>query len=194
MNRILLTITAAFLSIGAIAQSTWTVDNSHSNVNFTVTHLVVSEVQGKFKTYDGKVVSKTDDFNGAQIDFSVDINSINTDDEGRDKHLRSEDFFNAEKFPKLIFKSTDFKKLDAKNYKLTGDLTVRGVTKKVTYDVTYGGTVKDPWGNTKAGFKLRGTLNRKDYGLNWSKTIEAGGLVVSDEVALLVNLELLKGK
>ena len=194
MKKIILSLFAGALALSASAQTTWKVDNSHSNVKFTVTHLVVSEVEGSFKTYDGLITSSTADFNDAQVSFSVDVNSVNTDNEMRDKHLKSDDFFNAEKYPKMNFKSTTFKKVDAKNYTLEGDLTIRAVTKRVKFDVTYGGTGGDGYGNTKAGFKVKGTINRKDYGLLWSKTTEAGGLVVSDEVAIAVNLELVKAK
>jgi len=194
MKKIILSILSGALVISASAQTNWSVDNSHSTVGFSVVHLVVSELQGSFKTYDGKIVSTGADFNDAQINFSVDINSINTEDEGRDKHLRGADFFNAEKYPKMTLKSISFKKVDGKNYKLVGDLTIRDVTKRINLEVVYGGTVKDPWGNTKAGFKIKGTINRQDYGIVWSKTIEAGGLVVSDEVSIAINLELLQSK
>lgn len=174
--------------------TTWNIDPTHTNVKFSVTHLVVSEVEGNFRTYGGKVVSPSADFNNASIEFNVDVNSINTDDESRDKHLVGDDFFNAEKFPKMIFKSVSFTKIEGNKYKLVGDLTIRDVTKRVTFDVTYGGTVKDPWGNTKAGFKAKSTINRKDYKLLWSAATETGGLVVSDEVEIKLNIELALAK
>ena len=130
------------------------------------------------------------DFTDATINFSVDVNSINTDNEMRDKHLKSDDFFNAEKFPAMTFKGTSFKKVSGNKYVLQGDLTIRDVTKKVTFDVTYGGTIKDPWGNTKAGFKARAKINRFDYNLKWNTVTEAGGAVVSKDVDVVVNLEL----
>jgi polyisoprenoid-binding protein YceI len=156
--------------------------------------MVVSEVEGYFKTYTGKVVTNSADFNGANIDFSVDVNSINTDNTDRDKHLMSDDFFNAEKYPKMTFKSTSFKKISGNKYELVGDLTIRDVTKKVTFEVTFGGIAKDPWGNTKAGFKAKGKINRKDYKLMWNVLTEAGGMVVSDEVEIVINLELAQAK
>lgn len=183
---------ALFTALATNAQTNWSVDNSHSNVKFTITHMVVSEVEGYFKTYNGKVTTTTDDFQDAKIDFTVDVNSINTDDEKRDGHLKSDDFFNAEKFPTMKFKSTSFKKVNGKNYVLEGELTIRDVTKKVKFDVVYNGTVKDPWGNTKAGFKIKTKINRFDYGLKWSAAVEAGGLVVSNEVEIAINLELKK--
>lgn len=194
MKKTLFTLLFAGSTMLASAQTTWNVDASHSNVKFSVVHMVVSDVEGHFKTYNGKVVTTSPDFNGANIEFSVDVASINTDNEDRDKHLKSDDFFNAEKFPKMTFKSTSFKKLTGNNYELTGNLTIRDVTKPVTFQVTYGGTAKDPWGNVKAGFKAKGKINRKDFNLKWSVLTEAGGMVVSDDVDMIVNIELVQAK
>ena len=181
-------------SIGAIDQNNWNIDASHSKVRFSVTHLMISETEGQFKVFDGKIISGKDDFTDAVVDFSVDVNSINTDDEKRDRHLKSDDFFNATKYPKMTFKSKSFKKVNDKNYKLTGDLTIRDVTKTVEFDVIYNGTVKDPWGNTKAGFRLTGNINRVEYGLKWNAAIEAGGVVVSEKVNISCDIELGKAK
>lgn len=171
------------------AQTKWTLDNTHTGVKFTVSHLVISEVEGNFKTFTGSMTAAKTDFTDAQVDFSVDVSSVNTDNEMRDNHLKSDDFFNAEKFPKMTFKSLSFKKLSAKSYELTGNLTIRDVTKKVKFNVTYGGTVKDPFGNTKAGFKATATINRLEYGLKWSKVTEAGGAVVGSDVTIILNAE-----
>lgn len=185
----------ALISLMTInAQTKWTVDKAHSKVQFTVTHLVISEVTGEFKSFDATVESSKDDFTDAKIDFWADVNSISTDNDARDKHLKSDDFFNAEKFPKLTFKGKSFKKVSGKNYKLVGDLTIRDVTKEVTLNVVYNGTVKDPYGNTKAGFKITGSLNRFDYNLKWNALIEAGGAVVGKTVEMTINLELQKSK
>ena len=192
MKKILLSALTLVMAFAANAQTNWSIDNSHSNVKFNITHMVVSEVEGYFKTYNGKVTSAADDFQNANIEFNVDVNSINTDDEKRDGHLKSDDFFNAEKFPMMKFKSTSFKKVNGKNYLLEGDLTIRDVTKKVKFEVVYNGTVKDPWGNTKAGFKAKSKINRFDYGLKWNAAVEAGGLVVSNEVEIILNIELKK--
>jgi polyisoprenoid-binding protein YceI len=170
-------------------ESNWKVDASHSNVKFTVTHLVVSEVDGVFKTFDGNIKSKTPDFSGAEIDFSVDIASINTDNEMRDKHLKSDDFFNAEQFPKMTFKSTSFTKKANGKYVLEGDLTIRDVTKRIKFDVIHGGVIKDPWGNTKAGFKATASIDRLGYNLKWNTITEAGGAVVGKDVKITLNLE-----
>lgn len=175
----------------ALAQATsWTVDKAHSKIGFTVDHMVVAEVDGNFRDFNGKVVTKSPDFNGADVDFVAKIASIDTDDEKRDGHLKSDDFFNAEKYPELKFNGKLVK--EGAKYFLKGDLTIRDVTKPVTLDVTYGGTVKVS-GSEKAGFKVNGKINRQDYGLKWSKTTEAGGLVVSDEVELVCKVELNKG-
>jgi polyisoprenoid-binding protein YceI len=157
--------------------------------------MMVSETEGKFKIYDGKVSSKSEtDFSNAAIEFSVDVNSINTDDEKRDGHLKSDDFFNAEKYPKMTFKSTSMKAGKTKGtYVIEGDLTIRDVTKKVTFTaVSNGKTVKDPWGMIRTGFKVTGKINRVDYGLKWNALIEAGGVAVSEEVKIDLNIELIK--
>jgi polyisoprenoid-binding protein YceI len=192
MKQILLSALTIIAAITANAQTNWSLDNSHSNVKFTITHMIISELEGNFKTYNGTVTSAADDFQNANIEFNVDVNSINTDDEKRDGHLKGADFFNAEKFPMMKFKSTSFKKVNEKNYSLEGDLTIREVTKKVKFDVVYNGLVKDPWGNTKAGFKAKSKINRFDYGLKWNAAVEAGGLVVSNEVEISLNIELKK--
>ena len=176
------------------AQTKWALDNAHTGVKFTVTHLVISEVECSFKTFAGSMTASKADFTDAQIEFSVDVNSINTDNDMRDKHLKSDDFFNAEKFPKMTFKSQSFKKLTVKSYELTGDLTIRDVTKKVKFHVTYGGTVKDPYGNTKAGFKATATINRFDYGLKWNTLTEAGGAAVGKDVTITLNAEFAQEK
>lgn len=191
-------LTAVLFSIlisGTIfAQTKWNLDNSHSNVKFTVTHLVISEVDGFFKTFTGTMTSSKPDFTDAQIEFSVDVASINTENDGRDNHLKSDDFFNAEKYPKMIFKSISMKKISGNKYELVGDLTIRDVTKKVKFAVTYGGTVKDPWGNTKAGFKATTTINRLEYGLKWNTLTEAGGAVVGPDVDITINASFTQAK
>jgi polyisoprenoid-binding protein YceI len=186
---------AALLTFGAAsAQSTWKSDNVHSNVKFTVTHMVISEVDGAFKVYDGTIVTKNADFSDASIEFTVDINSINTENEMRDNHLKGDDFFSAAKFPKAVFKSTSFKKVSGNKYLLEGNLTIKDVTKKIKFDVVYGGSIKDPWGNNKAGFKATGSINRFDYGLKWNNLTEAGGAVVGNEVGLTLKLEFAEKK
>ncbi len=190
-------ILAALLLVaaGATAQtSKWTVDASHTSIKFSVSHLMVSEVEGQFKKFDGTIEAPTADFNNSKINFTVDVNSINTDNEARDKHLKSDDFFNAEKYPQMTFKDLSFKKGKGNNYTLEGNLTIRDVTKKVKFDVVYGGTVQDPWGNTKAGFKASTKISRKEFGLKWNNMMGAGGAVVGDEVTILLKLEFGKAK
>ena len=178
----------------SIAQSTWSFDKAHSKVTFSVTHLMISEVSGQFNEFEGEVVSKSDDFADSQIEFTINVGSINTDDEKRDGHLKSEDFFDAEKYPMITFKSKSLKQVKGKNYKLTGDMTIRDVSKEVTLDVIYFGTMKDPYGNTKAGFKITGEINRMDYGVKWNSPLEGGGVVVGETVNLVCNVELMKKK
>ncbi len=171
----------------------WTLDKSHSNVRFTVTHMVVSETDGSFKIFDGTVEHTKADWSDAKINFTVDINSINTDNENRDKHLKSDDFFNAEKFPKATFVGKTFKPLGNNKYELVGDLTIRDVTKSIKFDVKFGGISASTRGD-KAGFKATTTINRFDYNLKWDRATEAGGLVVGKDVELTVLLELNKAK
>lgn len=182
------------LSTTIFAQTKWNFDNSHSEIGFSVTHMLITETDGYFKNYSGSVVAKNDDFQDTEIKFEAKTSSIFTDNEKRDKHLASPDFFDAEKFPTLTFASKSFKKVDGKNYKLVGNLTIKGVTKEITLDVKYNGTVTDPWGNTRAGFKVTGEVDRFEYGLTWNAALETGGLVVSKEVDLNIKIELIKEK
>lgn len=174
-----------------LAPTKWTLDKAHSNVKFAVTHMVVTETEGSFKLFDGSMEHSNADFSDAKIEFTVDVNSINTDNENRDKHLKNDDFFNAEKYPTIKFVSTSFVPAGEKKYKLNGNLTIRDVTKPVVFDVTYGGSINDR-GGVKSGFKGKTSINRFDYGLKWDKATEAGGLVVSKEVDITVNVELKK--
>lgn len=195
MKTINLFFVAMFIAFAVNAQSTkWEFDGAHSSVNFSLEHMVISEVTGQFTKFEGNVFSDKPDFSDAKINFVIDATSINTANEMRDKHLKSADFFETEKFPLATFKSTEFKKVDAKNYKLTGDFTMHGVTKSLTLDVVYGGTAVDGYKNTKAGFKISGKLNRKDFGLNWSALTESGGLMVGEDVSFTCRVELAKAK
>ena len=167
----------------------WTIDKVHSEINFKVKHLVISTVTGKFKTFNATIETDNQDFENARIRFDADVNSIDTNNSDRDAHLRSDDFFNAEKHSKLTFESTSFNKVADGQYKLFGDLSIRGNTKTVELDAVYGGTVRDPYGNTKAGFEVTGTINRKEFGLKWNGVTEAGNLVVSEDVKLALNVQ-----
>lgn len=167
----------------------WAIDTTHSEITFKVKHLVISTVTGKFNEFDATLESSGDDFEDAEIRFEANINSIDTNNDDRDNHLKSEDFFHASEHPKLVFESRSFKKSAKNEYKLIGDLTIRGNTKTVELDAIYGGTVQDPYGQTKAGFEVTGAINRKEFGLKWNAATEAGNLVVSDEVKLALNVQ-----
>jgi len=172
----------------------WVLDPMHSEVQFKVKHLVISTVSGFFKSFEGELDTENDDFTDAKISFSLDINSIDTNQSQRDEHLKSAEFFDAEKYPKISFKSTSFTKAGDDEYKLVGDLTVKGVTKPVTLDVEFGGAADDFYGNTKAGFEISGKINRKDFGLTWSGVTEAGAVVVGEDIKLLINVQFAKQK
>lgn len=177
-----------------VAAQNWNIDQTHTNVNFGVDYMVVSELEGSFRKYTGTASSEKADFSDLKINFNVDVNSVNTENEMRDKHLMGDDFFNAEKYPQLTFKSTSMRKISDKKYVLEGDLTIRDVTKRVAFDVVYGGTVKDPWGNTKAGFKASTKINRMDYGLKYNSAIDSGEMVAGKEVTININTVLIKQK
>ena len=164
----------------------WIIDPAHSEVGFKVKHLMINNVKGHFKNFTGEVEAN-DDFKSPAIAFTADIASIDTGNEQRDQHLKTADFFNAEKNPQIKFVG---KKYDGE--KLEGDLTIAGITKSVKLDVEFGGIAKDPWGNTKAGFTVNGKINRKDWGINWNAALETGGFLVSDEVTINCEIQLVK--
>ncbi len=194
LASIFFALTTTLISLSGLqAQTKWVVDKAHSNVKFAVTHMVVSEVDGSFRIFDGTVEHTKPDYSDAKINFTVDVNSIDTDNEKRDNHLKSDDFFNAEKFPQMKFEGTSFKPLGNNKYQLTGNMTIRDVTKPVTFDVSYGGTLKTGQGS-KAGFKARSSINRFDYNLKWDRATETGSLVVDKEVQIVINLELNEAK
>ncbi len=155
-------------------------------------HLVISTVTGSFGSFEGQLETEGDSFEQAHASFTADIDSISTNNEDRDTHLKSDDFFNAEEHPRLSFESTAIEKVGEGEYKMTGDLTIRDVTKTVTLDVVHGGTVEDPYGNTKAGFEVSGTINRKEFGLTWDAVTEAGNVVVGDTIKLQLNIQLVQ--
>ncbi len=173
-------------------KTTWVIDPMHSEIQFKVKHLVISTVSGNFDQFEGKLVTSGDDFNGASAEFSAEVNSINTHQPDRDGHLKSADFFDAVNHPKLTFTSTGFKKRGSSDFIITGDLTIRGITRSVELNVEFGGIAGDPYGNTKAGFEVTGKINRKDFGLHWNALTEAGGMVVAEEIKLHLNIELAK--
>ena len=172
--------------------NTWKIDPAHSEVQFKVKHLVISTVTGSFGKFSGQMETENDEFSPAKINFEAAVDSINTNNTDRDAHLKSADFFDASNYPTISFNSESFEKVGDSNYKLTGDLTIKGVTKRLTLEVEHGGVMTDPYGNTKAGFELQGKISRKEFGLNWNAVTEAGGVVVGDEVKLLLNIQLAK--
>jgi polyisoprenoid-binding protein YceI len=172
---------------------TWKVDPMHSEIQFKVKHLMITTVTGYFSTFDIEAESETEEFTSARkVVFTADVNSISTNNEQRDTHLKSADFFDAANHSELRFEATNYEKVSGNDYKLHGDLTIRGTTKPVTVNVEFGGIVVDPYGQTKAGFTVTGKINRKDFGLTWNAVTEAGSVVVSDEIRLSAEVQLVK--
>lgn len=176
-----------------MAATKWVLDPMHSEVQFKIKHLVISTVTGSFKKFEGHAVTENDTFENAQVSFSLDVASIDTNQEQRDEHLRNNDFFDAATYPQITFTSTSLiKKGD--DYKLAGNLTVKDVTKPVTLDVEFGGTATDFYGNEKAGFEVTGKINRKEFGLTFHAVTEAGSIVLGDDVKLFANVQFVKQK
>jgi len=195
LRKSFLALSLLFSSTFIFAQSVekpWSIDKSHSAVSFTVTHLMISEVTGNFKDWDIQVSSSKEDFSDMKVSAKIKVASINTDNSKRDEHLMGDDFFNAEKYPEISFVSTGVKKAGGKNYKITGNMTIRDVTKPVIFDAVYNGSIKSPWGNTVHVWKATTKINRMDYKLNWNKAMETGGVVVSDEVSINLVMEMSK--
>ncbi len=197
MRRLFLFILATSISIASFAQTKWTIDPMHSFVNFSVKHSGISFVDGSFKKFNGTIKAAKADLTDAKIDFTVDVASINTSVEMRDNHLKTDDFFNAEKYPQMTFVSTSFKKQPVKTpkqitniYHLKGKLTIRDVTKDVTFIVNYGGTAKDQQGNTKAGFLATTTINRLDYNIKYDPT----GAGIAKDINITLNLQFAQAK
>lgn len=168
-------------------KTNWKIDTTHSEVNFKVKHMMISTVTGSFEDFDAQVDAEDDQFTNAAFKFSAKIDSISTKNSDRDAHLKSDDFFNAEKFPELTFTSKSFD-----GNQLIGDLTIRDITKEVTMDVDFNGVAVDPYGQTKAGFEMETSINRKDFNLTWNAVTEAGNIVVSDKVKLIANVQFVK--
>jgi len=177
----------------AAADSTeWTVDASHSNVGFSVSHLVVSKVKGRFKEVTGKAMLDEADPTKSVVNVTIPVSSISTDDEKRDAHLKSADFFDAANFPSIVFHSTKIARAGDQKFKVAGELTIHGVTKSVTLDGKLSKPIKSPWGKDVRGVEISGKINRSDYGLSWNKTLDGGGVVVGNEVTLDIAVELNK--
>lgn len=168
----------------------WVIDPAHSEITFKVKHLMISNVKGEFKTFQANIDGE--DFTTSTISANIDTTSIATNNNDRDTHLKSPDFFEVEKYPEITFVSTSIKKVDDDEFKLVGDLTIKGTTKEITLDVEFGGFMKDPYGNEKAGFSINGKLNRKDFGLNWNAALEAGGVMVGNEIKINAEVQFIK--
>jgi polyisoprenoid-binding protein YceI len=195
MKKVTTLAIAALLSMSAFAQKTvWNLDKSHSSINFDIDHMVVSETNGSFKAFSATCTADKVDFTDVKIEMSIDVNSINTDDAGRDKHLVGADFFNAEKNPTITFKSTGFKKIKGNMYLLTGVVTMNGISKTVKLAAKFNGIIKDPYGNTRTGVTVMGELDRYDFGLKYNSKMEAGGLAIGQKVRIKASIELLKAK
>jgi polyisoprenoid-binding protein YceI len=182
------------MTAAAPTTSTWTIDASHTEVEFSVRHLMISNVKGRFGAVKGEVVLDQSTPTKAQIDVSIDVTSIDTREEKRDTHLRSADFFDAGHFPAMTFTGGTLKGNFEGEFTLTGDLTIRGVTKPITLDVTFEGAGNDPWGGSRRGFSAKGKLMRSAFGLEWNAALETGGVVVGDEVKITINTELVLQK
>lgn len=168
----------------------WVLDPTHSELNFRVKHLMITNVKGAFRKFEATVDGV--DFTKSKINVSIDADSVFTNDDNRDGHLKAADFFDVANFPAISFEGTSFVKKDEENYVLTGNLTIKGVSKEVKLDVEFGGINKDPWGNEKAGFAISGKIHRKDWGLNWNAALETGGVLVSDEVKISAEVQFVK--
>jgi len=173
---------------------TWHFDKPHSSVSFTVRHMVIAKVNGDFKDFEGTIDFDGKNVESGSVDVTIQVASIETENEKRDNHLRSADFFDVEKYPLMTFKSKSIAKDEDSDYKMTGDLTIRDVTKEVTLDVEFNGTIVDPWGATRAGFSATGEINRQDFGVKWNKPLESGGFLVSDMVEIRIEAELVKAE
>lgn len=175
-----------------ITKTKWSMDPTHSEIGFKVKHMMITNVSGSFGKFDVKVETWDNDFSSANIDFVADVNSINTGNTDRDNHLKSGDFFDTAKYSQLKFVSTNLEKKEEDHFILRGDLTIKDVTKPVVLDVEFGGIGKDPWGNEKAGFTVTGKIRRTDFDLNWNAALEAGGVLVGEEVKLHAEVQLTK--
>jgi polyisoprenoid-binding protein YceI len=175
-----------------MAQSKWNIDLSHSGVNFSIRHMVISKVRGRFTKFTGVLNLEDEDITRSVVEATIDASSIDTGVEQRDAHLRSGDFFDVEKYPELRFRSTRIEKLEDDRFRVVGELTIRDVTREVALDVEGGGRAKDPWGNERTGFVAKTTLDRKDFGLKWNQALEAGGVLVGDRVDIELDVQAVK--
>ena len=171
----------------------WVIDPSHSEIEFKVKHLMVTNLKGSFKEFEASIYTTGDDFMTAEIDCWINVASVDTGSTDRDKHLKSADFFDVENHKEITFQANTVENVDGDgSYELWGNLMIKGITKKIKLDVEFGGVVKDPWGNEKAAFSINGKINRKDWGLNWNAALETGGVLVSEEVRINCEIQLVR--
>ena len=175
-----------------MTKSIWAIDPTHSEIGFKVKHMMFTNVSGKFEEIYVNLENEDDHFETSDITFSAEVNSVNTGNLDRDNHLRSADFFDAEHYPKITFKSTAVKKINEGEFQILGDLTIKNVTQSIALDAEYSGLMKDPWGNTKMGLSINGKINRKDFGLTWNASLETGGVLVGEEIKLTAEIQLIK--
>lgn len=172
----------------------WVIDPTHSEIEFKIKHLMITNVKGNFREFDASIYTTGTDFKTAEVDCWINVASVDTGSADRDKHIRSADFFDAEKFPQISFKADTFENVDGDgSFELWGDLAIKGVSKRIKLNAEFGGVIKDPWGNEKAGFAINGKISRKDFGLNWNTALETGGVLVGDEVKISCEIQLQRG-
>jgi polyisoprenoid-binding protein YceI len=172
-----------------MANSKWTVDPAHSSIDFTIRHMMISKVKGSFGSFDAEIDADPQDLTTAKVQFSIDLSSIDTKNTDRDNHLRTADFFDVENNPKLTFESTSITKKGDGEYSVTGNVNLHGVTRPETFNVSFEGAGKDPWGNEKVGFSGTGTLKRSDYGLTYNAALETGGVLLGDDVKVSLEIQ-----
>ena len=178
-----------------VTKEKWVIDPTHSQISFKIRHLMITNVKGSFNEFDASIYTTGDNFTTAEVDCWINTDSVDTGNEDRDNHIRSEDFFDTATYPQISFIADSYENVDNDgSYELWGDLTIKGIVKKVKLDVEFGGIVKDPWGNEKAGFTINGKVNRKDWGLNWNAALEAGGVMLSDDVFISCEMQLKRGE
>lgn len=175
-----------------MAKSNWSIDPTHSEIGFKVKHMMFTNVSGKFNSVTASIENEDDNFESSKIIFTAEVESIDTNNQDRDNHLKSADFFDAERFSKLSFVSTEIKKINEGLFVVKGDLTIKDVTKNIELETEYSGLMTDPWGNTKAGLSITGKINRKDFGLTWNAALETGGVLVGEEIKLISEIQLIK--
>lgn len=195
MRKLIICFSILFLAVGTIANAqTWSFDNAHSTIGFSVRHLVISKTTGKFHDYSGKVEFDGSNFEKSSVDIAIQVASIDTENDDRDKHLKAPDFFDVEKFPVMSFKSKKISPVKDGNFTITGDLTIKDVTKEVVIDCEFNGSIDDPWGNKRAGFTAETTINRQDFNVKFDNKLQDGSLIVGNDVKIMMEIELIKDK